>query len=180
VPAALLMARVIADIRFCVTSEPDPAKAVKTLNTLLQEGGFTEKFVTFALAALHSPDHTLTIVNAGHIPLLVRRAASGVMEEVAGGDLSGLPLGVLDNAEYQSVTIQLQPGDIAVLLTDGILDATNAAEDQFGSERIHQVLRSAPSSVKKACTQLLEAVDRFTAGHQQFDDITLVGIGRVE
>jgi serine phosphatase RsbU (regulator of sigma subunit) len=178
IPAALLMARVIADIRFCVTSEADPAMAVKTLNKLLLEGAFTEKFVTFLLASLEAKDNVLTVVNAGHIPLLVRRAASGSIEEVGGGDVSGLPLGVLENVEYQACRIELQPGDVAFLLTDGILEAMNANEEQFGHARIHRVLRDAPLSVKNASAQLLEAVDRFVASYHQSDDITLVGIGR--
>jgi sigma-B regulation protein RsbU (phosphoserine phosphatase) len=74
--------------------------------------------------------------------------------------------------------VQLQPGDLAVLLTDGILEAMNAKEEQFGNVRIHEALRSSSVSVRKACSQLLEAVERFVAGHSQSDDITLVGIGR--
>jgi phosphoserine phosphatase RsbU/P len=178
VPAALLMARVIADIRYCVTSEPNPATAVRDLNKLFGEAGFSEKFVTFALAALHAPENRLTVVNAGHIPLLVRRAANGAIEVAGSGDQSGLPLGVLEDTEYQACQLQLQPGDIAVLLTDGILEAMNAKEEQFGDQRIREVLQAAPSSVKKTCALLLEAVERFVAGHQQSDDITLVGIGR--
>lgn len=178
VPAALLMARVIADIRYCVTSQSDPAVAVGTLNKLLQEAGINEKFVTFELAVLDCRNNELTVVNAGHIPLLVRRAATGTIEEVGGGDVSGLPLGVLDDFSYSSCRLQLEAGDVALLITDGIMEAMNVREEQFGLERINDVLHTAPPSVKETCLQLLEAVEQHAAGFYQSDDITLVGIGR--
>jgi serine phosphatase RsbU (regulator of sigma subunit) len=171
------MARVIAEIRFCVSSQADPAQAVGKLNKLLQEAGINEKFVTFELAVLNNQNNELTVVNAGHIPLLVRRAATGVIEEFGGGDVAGLPLGVLDDVAYSSCQVKLAPGDIALMITDGILEAMNANEEQFGLERINEVLSYETNSVKATCTNLLEAVERHAAGYHQSDDITLVGIG---
>jgi serine phosphatase RsbU (regulator of sigma subunit) len=179
VPAALLMARVIAEIRYCVTSQPDAAKAVTSLNTLLQQAGLNEKFVTFLLFHLDTQTHALNVVSAGHFPLYVRRAATGAIEEIAKDDLQGLPLGVLEDYEYQAERVSLDPGDSVFMFTDGLTDAVNVKDEQFGLDNVLAIIRAAPASVKKSGPQLLEAVERHSAGHYQFDDITMVCMGRV-
>jgi len=177
VPAALLMARASADVRFCVLSEPTSAKSVAMLNMSLSQAGLLDRFVTYAQATLEPASHKLTVVNAGHLPPIIRRA-NGQIEEVADGDLAGLPLGVMDDSEYQSVDVTLQPGDSMVLCTDGIYDAMNAKGEMFSRERVIAQLKKSSSSATQQGKELLAAVEAHVAGHPQNDDITLVCFGR--
>jgi phosphoserine phosphatase RsbU/P len=120
VPAALLMARLSADAQSSVLMEPDPARAITRLNGLLMQAGKADRFVTFAMAVLDTTQHRLHVVNAGHVPPLLRRAQTGKVEEVACGDAAGMPLGVLDSYLYSACSVDLQPGDCFVLCTDGV------------------------------------------------------------
>jgi serine phosphatase RsbU (regulator of sigma subunit)/pSer/pThr/pTyr-binding forkhead associated (FHA) protein len=178
VPAALLMARLSGDVRLCVLSETEPTGAVKRLNQLLQEAGLLDRFITFVLAVLDLKKHRLTVVNAGHVPPLVRRAASGALDEVARGDDVGLPLGVDDSYEYTACDVSLNPGDVVFLCTDGVLDASNEAEERFGPDRLRRVMKAGKPSAVDLGQAVLNAVDQHATSPDQFDDLTLVSFSR--
>lgn len=177
VPAALLMARLSGVVPSCVYSEEDLAKSVMSLNETLQQAGLADRFVTFLLASLDYVNHKLTIVNAGHLPPIIRRQDSDVLEEVAEGDLAGLPLGVMDNYAYRSCEVTLNPGDVVMLYTDGIPDALNPAEKQFLMDRVRATVQAARSSPTLLGKHVLNAVEQHCQGHPQYDDITLVCLG---
>src|SRR5262249_55356397 len=100
VAAALLMAKVSADARFCALTEPDPAAVVSRLNSLLLQSGPADRFVTLVAAVLNHAEHTVTLVNAGHPAPLLYRQATGKIEPAMDTDQVGLPLGVLPGFEY--------------------------------------------------------------------------------
>jgi serine phosphatase RsbU (regulator of sigma subunit)/pSer/pThr/pTyr-binding forkhead associated (FHA) protein len=177
VPAALLMARLSADVRSCVLSEPNPATSVTMLNSNLQQAGLMDRFVTYAQVVLDYTTHKLTVVNAGHLAPIIRRA-HGAVEEVADGDHAGLPLGVLDEYQYQSVDVSLNPGDTVVMCTDGIYDAMNPDGKSFSRDRVLKLLKNTSSTPALLSKELLTAVEQYSAGHPQHDDITLVSFGR--
>ena len=131
VPAALLMAKVSSDARFCLLTEEGPAQAVYRLNELMQEAGLLDRFVTFAVALLDSAAHRVTFVNAGHLPPLILRAASGKIEEATLREVGGFPLGIADGIPYEAVAVDLQPGDSVALFTDGVTEARNKQEKEF-------------------------------------------------
>jgi phosphoserine phosphatase RsbU/P len=181
VSAALLMAKLSSDTRFCLLTEPDPALAVRKLNDLLYE--FTnpmDRFVTLALAVVDPATHAVTLVNAGHPPpLLVRRGATG-LEEAVPKHLSGLPLGVAEGYQYNSCQVALHPGDNLVLFTDGVTDATDARNVRFGDKGIHTSLFQGGSATAKSLVErLVKAVHVHATNQSQQDDITLVSLGRV-
>ena len=113
VPAALLMAKVSSDARLTMLTEPDPARAVYKLNELMQEAGLLDRFVTLAAGQLDAAAHRVTFVNAGHIPPLIYRRATGKIEEAMGREQAGFPLGVSDGTPYESQTVKLEPGESA-------------------------------------------------------------------
>lgn len=179
IPAALFMARLSGDVRYALLSETDPARVVCKLNAQLQEAGLTDRFVTFTLALLDPQTHHVTFVNAGHVPPLIRRAKTGELEEIAAGELNGLPLGVMEGYEYVSCDTDLEPGDCVFLCSDGILDATNKAQVQFGSERLRSTLKACPAHPAEFGQRALDVVQQHAAGSpDQFDDMTLVSFGR--
>jgi serine phosphatase RsbU (regulator of sigma subunit) len=178
-PAALLMARVISEIRYAITAAQDPGAALAHLNDLLKESP-TDQFVTFLLMILDTLDHHLTIVNAGHLPVVVRRHAGKIEEHPSSND-TGLPLGIVGEASYTSCRIPLHPGDCAVLCTDGILEASNPKGELFGLGRIRSTIAAAPLTPEDIGGRLLQAVAQHSAGvAEQHDDITLVCLGRLK
>jgi phosphoserine phosphatase RsbU/P len=188
VPAALLMAKLSADVRTCVLSEPDPVSAISRLNELLQEAGMLDRFVTFVMCVLDAARHRLTIVNAGHLAPILRKA-SGEVSELVSGELAGLPLGVMEGYPYQSAEFDLKLGESVMLYTDGVTDATNKAQHAFGTDqRVLQTIMAGPGSATSMGKNLLQRIaeyaglqkieDYTTGGNHQHDDITLVSFGR--
>ena len=177
IPAALLMARLSGDVRYSLLAEDDPAKATQRLNDRLQEAGMVDRFITFCLVVLDHAHHQVTIVNAGHVPPLLR-LAQGAIVELAAGDLNGLPLGVMEGYEYQAVQYQMNPGDQILLCTDGITDATNQDKQVFGMERLKSRLTEWQIGQSPLGKYILDQVDQHADQAEQFDDITMVTIGR--
>src|SRR4051794_36273369 len=123
VPAALLMAKVSSEARFCTLTEPNLSSAINRLNEHLQEAGELDRFVTFGACLLDLADHTVQVANAGHQPPLIYRAATGKYEEGCTNDQTGLPLGIVDGIGYECNKFELGPGDCVVLYTDGISES---------------------------------------------------------
>jgi sigma-B regulation protein RsbU (phosphoserine phosphatase) len=128
--------------------------------------------VTLVYAILDARDMTLHYVNAGHNPpLLLQGAATDVHLLRA----EGIALGVIDDAELQSVKVDLAPGDVLVLYTDGVTEAINDKDEEFGEERLLRVIaenRGRPAG--EIQERILEAIAVFAGECPQFDDITLM------
>ncbi len=180
VSAALMMAKLSSEARYCLHTEPDPARAVCKLNDLLAE--FTaqaDKFVTLALAVLDPGRHDVSLVSAGHpSPLLLRRGVDDPIEVVPKCD-AGMPLGIMEGSVYAAVQLTMQPGDALLLFTDGVTDAEDVQNKQFGLDGVHGVLRRGAAGPKGAVEGLLKAVHAHAAGNDPFDDITVVSLGRL-
>ncbi len=178
VSAALLMARLCSEVRFCLATTPDLTEAVHRLNLELAAPSIEDRFVTFLLCVIDPHQHTLTVLNAGHMPPLCLRAASGQIESL--GDVeAGRPLGFDTTARYQAFQTQLEPGDLLVMYTDGITEATSVVDDYYGLNRLRDAVSSASATCEGVCRKILSDVDRFTIGSTQSDDICLIGFGRV-
>ncbi|HVS35168.1 MAG TPA: SpoIIE family protein phosphatase [Gemmataceae bacterium] len=176
VPAALLMARLSAAARFALAAEKDVGTAMRRLNAALTQTGAEDRFVTFAAAILDLKTYGLTLVNAGHMPPLRRRAGNSGVEEV-GDAIVGLPLGVMDKP-YEQMTFPLERGDVLLFYTDGVSEARNPANDQYGLDRLRRVLATGPADVEALGAAVLADVRRFAAGRPQNDDLTIVCVGR--
>jgi sigma-B regulation protein RsbU (phosphoserine phosphatase) len=178
VPAALLMARLSADVRFSLASEPDPAKAIQRINDGFVRQDWQDRFVTMLAAVLNPTTSELTMVNAGHMAPILRRRDGTVME--IGEEAAGLPLGVAADFEYEAYTHHLEPGDVLTIFTDGFSEAMNGERELYGLERLKTQLSSPAVSVVDFGQHILEDVNKFVDGHDQSDDMCLVCFGRVE
>jgi serine phosphatase RsbU (regulator of sigma subunit)/pSer/pThr/pTyr-binding forkhead associated (FHA) protein len=178
VAAALMMAKFSGDTRYCMLTENSPAKTATRLNSLLCDAGIEDKFITLSLSVLDSHTRKLTLASAGHMPLLVRRL-DGRVEEV-GREISGTPLGIMDDTEYEQTEVHLNPGDVVVIYSDGVTDARSPGDELYDSQTNHRLLKrvaesaGGPEAVGRA---ILQDLREFSAGHSQADDITLVCFG---
>jgi serine phosphatase RsbU (regulator of sigma subunit)/pSer/pThr/pTyr-binding forkhead associated (FHA) protein len=182
VPAALLMAKLSSDARFCLLTETDPARAVTTLNSLLYpHTSQMDRFVTLASAVLDFASHTVTLVSGGHPPPLLVRRGRGLAEAMP-RDVPGVPLGMLEEHEYTAYPVRLEPGDGLLLFTDGVIDAVNVRNASFGYAGVHGAaeLAGAPLSAQPLGERLIRAVTQHADGRSQHDDITLVCLSRNE
>jgi serine phosphatase RsbU (regulator of sigma subunit)/pSer/pThr/pTyr-binding forkhead associated (FHA) protein len=171
VSAALLMAKLSGEVKFYLASEHDPAQAVRRINTAFGRRDWQDRFVTFVVVMLNPISHEVTIVNAGHMPPLLRHS-SGVVEAL-GQEESGLPLGVIDDFAFESSTRALEPGDSVVIFTDGISEAMNASRELYGVERISSQIANKSSCIDELGTRLLDDVRRFVGQQAQSDDMCL-------
>ena len=176
IPAALLMAYACSEIRHLSQSGVCPEDTAATVNRRLCEREIEARFVTLALAEVDTRSHRLTVVNAGHLDVLLRRADGAI--EVVGSQNPGTPLGVEASAVYRSDSVSLDPGDVAVLVTDGVIDALSPEGKSFGTDRLCRVVAEAPADVVQLGEAISEAVRTHTAGRSAFDDITIVCFGR--
>jgi serine phosphatase RsbU (regulator of sigma subunit) len=177
IAAALLMARLCSDARYCLASSATPAEAMTWLNRELLDGVFENRFVTFLLAVLDPRSHTLTLVNAGHLPPLLRRASGGQVERLSAE--SGQPLGFNSEACYSQFEVRLEPGDLLLLRTDGIDEARNTADQVYGATRLESLLASGPADIEEFAGSLLGDLRRFLAGQPQADDLCLLCLSRM-
>lgn len=176
--AALLMVKLATEFRLFAAREPDPLAMIRRLNQRLCDDGPRDRFVTFLAATLDVERHRLTLVNAGHMPPLIRRA-DGRVEEL-GRDEAGTPLAVDRDRDYQRVVVELNPGDVVVFYTDGVTDALNEQGEDFGGVRLREAIRTAEALVDETGQAVLRAVRRHAAGQTPHDDITLLCLGRVD
>ena len=181
VAAALVVAKLSSEVRYCLHTESDPAKAVTKLNDLLAEFlAQADKFVTLALAVLDPIRHSVTLVSAGHpSPLLVRHGAPGPVEVMPRRE-SGMALGILEGSAYGAVQLVLEPGDSLLLYTDGVTDAENVQKKQFNMDGVLSVLSNGIVGPKGVVEGLLKAVQDHAVGSEPFDDITMVSLGRMQ
>jgi len=178
VVAALLMAKLCADARFCMLTESDPATAVTKLNSLMNKSGIADRFVTLVAVVLDPVSHTVTLVNAGHPPPLIYHRATCNVEEAISNEVTGLPLGVLDDFEYASCQVSLEPGDTILAFTDGVTEAVNVQDIQLQTKGVHAAVQGKAFCPRALGEQVVKVVKQFVTGCSQSDDISLVGFGR--
>jgi serine phosphatase RsbU (regulator of sigma subunit) len=172
-PAALLAA-MLQGI-FCAQTLLDlPLPSmIANVNCSLARRGTGSRFVTFFFGIL-DPEGNCTYTNAGHNPPCVVRTDGTLLELTEGG----MVLGLFPQAQYESKTIKLEPGDHLVLFTDGVLEALNKAGEEFGEERVFKLLRQhARSSSSTILRCLKEQLAEFSANTPQHDDITMMVLG---
>jgi phosphoserine phosphatase RsbU/P len=179
VAAALLMAKLSADARFCILTEPEPAAAVAKLNSLMTQSGIADRFVTLVAAILDPGSHTVTLVNAGHpSPLLYHRATLSA-DEATSNEVAGFPIGVLDGFEYASCQVGLEPGDCLLAFTDGVTEAMDVNDVELQTKGVYAAVQGETYSPRALGERVVQAVKQFAAGRSQHDDIALVGFGRM-
>jgi serine phosphatase RsbU (regulator of sigma subunit)/pSer/pThr/pTyr-binding forkhead associated (FHA) protein len=180
IAAALMMAKFSGDTRYCILTQDAPGRAADQLNVLVNEAGFDERFITLCLGVLDLSDRNFTFSSAGHLPILVRRRNGRV--EAFGQDVSGLPLGIMPNSCYGQVGTVLEPGDVAVVYSDGVTDARNPKGELYDtsdSPRLSRRIAATPGSAETVGKAIIQDIREFSAGQYQTDDITLICFGPV-
>jgi len=177
--AALLMAKLSSDTRFCLSGDADPARAIGALNDLLYpHTSHMDRFVTLAAVLLDPIAHNITVVNAGHpSPLLIRRSATAP-EDVTNRERTGLPLGIYEGSTFEASQVQLEPGDSVLLFSDGITDAMDKQNNQIHLKAVYTALQEGVRSPRALVERIVKIVKQHAAGRSQHDDITLVCFGR--
>jgi serine phosphatase RsbU (regulator of sigma subunit) len=178
VSAALLMAKLSGEVRYCLASEPTPAAALDRINAAFCRSGWDDRFVTFILAVLDPVRHDVTVVNAGHMPPLLRLAAGQV--ESIGAQEAGVPLGIDSEAAYAQTTRKLAVGDSVTMFTDGISEAMNSNGALYGIDRLRKQVAGESANVSALGRQILDDVRRFVGGVSQSDDMCLACLGRTQ
>jgi sigma-B regulation protein RsbU (phosphoserine phosphatase) len=169
-PAALLMSNLQAAVRGLSSATLAPDLLCGRLNSLICRNTASDRFITFFYAQLEGPTRRLAYVNAGHnAPFVVH--ADGTHERLREG---GAVLGVFESQTYELGSAQLSAGDRVVLFTDGVTEACNAADEEFGEARLLQLLNEHRASTADALQmKILEIVGQFSGHHWQ-DDATLL------
>jgi serine phosphatase RsbU (regulator of sigma subunit) len=176
IAASLMMAKLSAEARYGLASIEDPKVAMETLNDNFCRAIPSDKFVTLAIHIIDPQTHEIVMLNAGHNPPLLRHC-DGRIESLA-EDMIGLPIGILEDIEYDVATIQLEPGQAILLYTDGINEAMNAAGDQFGMERMFKRLGQPFSTIEAYGSGLIDDCRQFMGNSPQYDDMCLVAYVR--
>jgi len=170
-PAALLSSMVLGALSMEFRSGTQPQEVLNRINRLLYEKSLPFQFVTLFLFLLSS-NGMGQFISAGHNPAYLFRSATGKIEQLV-SDL--YVLGMFDFASYQSRMLHLYKGDILVVYSDGLTDAQNQQEEMFGEERLLQIIQQeAPSGSPALEQKFLKAIEEFTHGMPQTDDITFV------
>jgi phosphoserine phosphatase RsbU/P len=170
IPAAMLMATFQASLKTLSTAQvalPELASNMNRYACSNSQGGL--RFTTAFLAEYDPVHRTVHYINAGHNNPILRRA-SGQIERL---DVGGLPFGILPDVKYDSATVTLAPGDWLVIFTDGLVEAENAQQDDYGEARLLTALGAA-ASVQPAemLKRLMAEVDLFVGNTPQHDDVT--------
>ncbi|MGD0517399.1 MAG: SpoIIE family protein phosphatase [Thermoguttaceae bacterium] len=176
ISASLLMAKLSAEARYCLASEPSPAAAVAKLNRVFCGSGWEDRFVTLVLAVLDPVDHQATIVNAGHLPPLLHRGKDSIRS--VGDEIAHLPLGVDLQTAYEQCIVPLQPGDSLIFYTDGITEAMNTGDELYTRGRLMAQLAADVDGAALLGRRILDDVRKFVGSRQQSDDMCLVCVGR--
>ena len=176
-PAALLSSMVLGAFSMELRSGTQPQEALNRINQLLCEKSLPFQFVTLFVFVL-SPSGNGQFISAGHNPAYLFRSATGKIEQLAS---DAYVLGMFDFASYQSRVLQLDKGDILVVYSDGLTDAQNQQEEMFGEERLLEIFQQeAPSGSRALEQKFLQAIEEFTQGMPQTDDITFVVVEKCQ
>jgi serine phosphatase RsbU (regulator of sigma subunit) len=170
VPAALLSATLQASLRTAAYEAVSLSELVARINSYACDHSLDgRRFTTGVFAELSPASGELTYVNAGHNPPLLRRASGELLTLEAGG----LPLGIDRERGYECRSVAMQPGDLLVLYTDGVVEAENEQREEFGEGRLRAVLGSAGDvEAPQVLEGILKSVETFLGVAPQGDDIT--------
>ena len=170
IPAAMLMATFQASLKTLSTAQvalPELAANMNRYACSNSQGGL--RFTTAFLAEYDAVHRTVHYINAGHNNPILRRA-SGQIERL---DVGGLPFGIMPEVQYQSATVTLAPGDWLIIFTDGLVEAVNARDEEYGETRVLAGIEAGRSgSPAEMLNRMMAELDLFVGNTPQHDDVT--------
>jgi phosphoserine phosphatase RsbU/P len=170
VPAALVMSNLQSAVKAFATPAIEPQELCRRLNTIFCEDVQTERFISLCYARLEPANRRLTFTNAGHCPPLLMRA-NGQTEKLERG---GAVLGRLPGWKYEQGEVTLGVNDVLVLFTDGVTEAENSEQQEFGEERLSACVRSCGEMTAAGLQRELLAQLAKHCGNRFRDDATLM------
>jgi sigma-B regulation protein RsbU (phosphoserine phosphatase) len=151
------------------------ADLVARIDRHLQRFAATRKFLTLFFGLLEPDTGRFRYVSAGHNPALLARATG----ELVRLESTGVPVGMLPNASWREESVDLLPEDLLCVYTDGVTEAVNEREEEFGLDRLSEIVgRGASRPVRELCDAVLAAVADHARGMPQYDDQTLLLVRR--
>lgn len=179
-PAGLLMAMCRSALRSVAPGRASPAEVLSAVNRQLFPDIREDMFISMAYAIIDEDSGRLTMARAGHDPALHFHDGSGKVDLLRS---PGLALGVDGGAVFERVTkdleVEMKSGDCVLLYTDGVREAVDSQDEEFGMDRMSEVFRlAAPLGAEAVLIRMQEELRQFTGEGPQMDDITLVAIER--
>jgi sigma-B regulation protein RsbU (phosphoserine phosphatase) len=174
-PASLLMATIQSAVHSYLKMYDDEsfdlASVTEKINELIYENTMPEKFITFFWGILDCKENRMKYINAGHNPPLLFRK-DGVHKL----DKGGFMIGILERGiDYEVGEVTLETGDMLVLYTDGVTEAQDVNEEEFGENRLEKIcLENLKLESKDLMKKIADSVIEFSIGTSQYDDITLI------
>jgi sigma-B regulation protein RsbU (phosphoserine phosphatase) len=176
IPAGLLMAAVQTAFH-TLAADPVPLieLAARLNRSMVERSGGGRHLITAFVAELDIPTRSLTWVNAGHNPPVLRRSG-GAIEHLKEG---GLPLGAFAVSQYESGRTELRPGDALYVYSDGVVEALDKSGAEYGEDRFEREIAAlGTSDAAASLSRIFESVDRFAGAVPQYDDITCLVVLR--
>ncbi len=175
VSASLIMASMQTALRALVPESDSPASVLARINGLFAHNAYFTTFVTLFLGAYDATTHSLTYSNAGHNPPLIYRAGEDGRGKILCLRPTAPAIGLLEDPPFREETAWLVPGDLLLFYTDGVPEAFNDQDEQYGMERLEDfVRRNVDASPKGLIRGLQRDLLEFIHGERFADDITLI------
>jgi len=174
---ALSVTQMQAMLRMAFRLGSDLETALIQVNNQLAETLADDRFITAFVGILNPALHQMRFHSAGQGPILHFQAATGTCERYKP---TSFPLGAMPLSSLRpAITLDMKDGDVLVLLSDGVYEYCNAANEQFGEERVEQIVGAhRTATMAELSARLIEAIEAFAAGAPQEDDITMVLLKR--
>ena len=174
-PAALLMANLQATLRGQALFTSSASECMIRSNKLLYRSTDTQKFATLFYGILDINNHSFHFSNAGHDPPYLINSAGETIRLMKGGTV----LGFMENIEYEEDTINLYPNDLIILYSDGITDAMNLEDEEFGEDRLQKAFsENCNLTAREIISKVFNEIKSFSQGMKQTDDMTMVVLKR--
>jgi phosphoserine phosphatase RsbU/P len=178
VAAALIMSVVQASLRIIASEDGvSLASATAKLNRFLYRSTRSSSYATFFYAQLDARSRQLRYVNAGHNPPYLLRVGgpgeTGTIDELSTG---GTIIGMFPQMSYEEAVVDLQPGDVLLIFTDGVPEALSPAEEEFGEDRLRDLLQRVAhfSSVDEMAAHISQELRNWIDDAEQYDDLTFI------
>lgn len=173
--ASLLMASLQASLRTLAPDYDSPAEVMRRLNLLFCHNIHLTKFVTLFLARFEPQTRRLTYSNAGHNPPLLFRARPNGHEPLTYLNPTGAAIGLIEEFEFDEESVTLAPGDITLLYTDGVTEAVNPHQEEFGQNRLADLLQERSDwPAQELVRAVRQRLQEFTQSQPLTDDTTIV------
>ena len=174
VPAALYMVRAMSEYRFLAPQAKDPAELLTALNQRLAVDSPFGMFLTMICLLIDKRTNTVQYSSAGHLPILLRKAAEDTPEILKGAQSP--PLGLVSETSFFLNTAHLEKGDALFLYTDGVVEARDRRGKEYTIDRLVECVKKKAGSAAEYSERIFEEVRKFTTGADQHDDITALTV----